>query len=44
LIEKDAIWTLASENKIVWIIGYRQDERFIVKPNTKNILKIEFTQ
>ncbi len=44
LLEKDAIWTLASKNKIVWIIGYRQDERFIVKPNTKNILKIEFTQ
>lgn len=40
LIDKQNQWILQSENKIVWIIGLRQDERFKVNHKTKNILKI----
>ena len=41
LIEKESIWLLCSENKIVWIVGIRQDERFKIVDTTKNILKIQ---
>ncbi len=41
LFEKENAWVLCSENKIVWVVGYRQDERFKVKETTKEILKID---
>lgn len=40
LTDKEKTWLLCSENQIVWIIGSRQDHRFIAKDETKNILKI----
>lgn len=40
-IEKDNTWVLTSENKIVWVVGRRADERFKVTDQTKKILKIE---
>lgn len=40
LNEKEKIWLLLNEEKIVWIIGHRMDERFKVTENTKEILKI----
>jgi tRNA(Ile)-lysidine synthase len=41
LLEKENVWILWSGNKIVWVIGIRQDERFRVESKTQNILKIE---
>lgn len=41
LLEKENIWILWSGNKILWIVGLRQDERFKVNADTTNILKIE---
>jgi tRNA(Ile)-lysidine synthase len=43
LLEKDNIWLLCSEDKIVWIVGKRQDERFKITANTTKILKINYT-
>ena len=40
LVAKEKIWVLCSDSKIVWIIGYRADERFKVTPKTKQIVKI----
>ena len=40
LNEKEKIWLLLSDEKIVWVIGYRMDDRFKVTENTKRILKI----
>ncbi|WP_347372706.1 tRNA lysidine(34) synthetase TilS [Aequorivita sp. Q41] len=40
LSEKNKIWILLSNEKIVWILGYRMDDRFKVTDSTKNILKI----
>jgi tRNA(Ile)-lysidine synthase len=41
LLEKEKTWLLCSNDKIVWIIDVRQDERFRTDNATKNILKIQ---
>ena len=43
LIEKENTWLLCSDDKILWIVGFRQDERFKATQNTKKILKIAVT-
>ncbi len=40
LLEKENIWLLLSDNKIVWIIGKRQDNRFKITETTTKILEI----
>lgn len=40
--EKEAQWLLCSGEEIVWIIGHRADERFKVRKDTTQILKIEW--
>lgn len=42
--KKEDTWLLCSQDKIVWIIGSRMDERFKVKNTTINILKIQIKQ
>ncbi|REE07853.1 tRNA(Ile)-lysidine synthase [Winogradskyella pacifica] len=41
LVEKENTWLLTSDNKVVWVVGKRADERFKVTNNTKNRLKVE---
>ena len=43
LLDKENQWLLCSEDQIVWVIGKRADERFIVKETTKNSIKIELS-
>lgn len=40
LASKEQIWILLSNNQIVWVVGYRMDDRFKITPKTHNILKI----
>jgi tRNA(Ile)-lysidine synthase len=40
LFEKENTWLLCADNKIIWVINKRLDDRFKVAPNTQNILKI----
>lgn len=42
LIEKESIWVLESNKRIVWVINKRLDERFKITPQTKNCVSIEF--
>ena len=41
LSEKENTWLLCSGEDIIWIIGYRADERFKVTEETTKILKID---
>ncbi|MBE2281362.1 MAG: tRNA lysidine(34) synthetase TilS, partial [Ignavibacteriaceae bacterium] len=37
---KEDVYLLLNENKIIWVIGYRLDNRFLIKNETKKILKL----
>ena len=39
--QKENIYVLTSDNNIVWIIGYRIDNRFAINDNTTEILEIQ---
>jgi tRNA(Ile)-lysidine synthase len=41
LLDKENQWILCSEEKIVWLVAERIDDRFRISNKTKNILKIE---
>ena len=40
LLQKEKCWVLESDKKIVWIIGYRIDERFKITSSSKQIVKL----
>lgn len=42
LLEKSKILLLCSNSKIIWVIGHRQDSRYISDESTKTICKISF--
>ena len=41
LVEKENTWVLSSKNEIVWVVGLRPDDRYKVRKNTKEILKVQ---
>lgn len=44
IFEKQQVKVLKSNNKIVWVIGYRMDNRFAPHQNTKSIIRIEINK
>ncbi len=40
LLEKENTWLLCTNETVIWIVGYRQDNRFLVDKNTATVLKI----
>jgi tRNA(Ile)-lysidine synthase len=39
--EKEQIWVLEHQKKIIWVAGLRLDERFKITLSTKQVLKVE---
>ncbi len=42
LLDKKRTWLLCSENKIVWVVGHRIDNRFRVTSKTAEVLVVEW--
>jgi tRNA(Ile)-lysidine synthase len=42
LPQKENVWVLESNKRIVWILGMRVDDRVKITPKTKEVLSIEF--
>lgn len=40
--EKEQVWVIESNKKIVWILGHRIDDRFKITPQTNQVLQIRF--
>ena len=40
--EKENVWVIEMNKKILWVIGHRIDDRFKMTGSTKGILKISF--
>jgi tRNA(Ile)-lysidine synthase len=40
LVSKEKIWVLCSNDQIIWVVGFRPDDRFKVEDTTKEILQI----
>jgi len=38
--QKEKVWVIESQRKIVWVIGYRIDDRFKITARTKNVLQL----
>jgi tRNA(Ile)-lysidine synthase len=41
--QKENIWVIEMNKKILWVIGYRIDDRFKITNSTKEVFKICFT-
>ena len=41
--DKEKVWVIESDKKILWVIGHRIDDRFKITADTKQGLQMEFT-
>lgn len=44
IADKEKIWVLENDKRIIWVVGKRIDDRFKITNQTKNILKIHFKE
>ncbi len=44
IIEKEKIWIIESNKKIIWVVGKRIDDRFKITSNSTRLIKIQFSE
>ncbi len=42
MTEKENVWVLESDKKIIWVVGHRIDNRFKLTEKTKSVLQIKY--
>ena len=42
-VDKEKVWVIESDQRIIWVAGLRIDDRFKVTPKTKEILELAIT-
>ena len=40
--DKEKVWVIEMNKKIVWVVGHRIDDRFKITDRTKNVLRVTF--
>ncbi|MEO6915815.1 MAG: tRNA lysidine(34) synthetase TilS, partial [Chitinophagaceae bacterium] len=40
-VDKEKVWLIEMDKKLIWVVGIRIDERFKVTESTKQVLKIQ---
>jgi tRNA(Ile)-lysidine synthase len=41
-LDKEKAWLLCSKDQLIWVVGHRQDERFLPTHQTKNTIQISY--
>jgi tRNA(Ile)-lysidine synthase len=44
LPDKEKVWLLTTGSKIVWVVGFRIDENFRIRPDTNQILVVRYKE
>jgi tRNA(Ile)-lysidine synthase len=42
--EKERVWVLETDRKLLWVVGRRIDDRWKITPGTKEVLRIEWVR
>jgi len=44
MAEKERVWVLEMDKKLIWVVGRRIDDRWKIGPGTKDVLRIEWVK